>query len=209
VPTVPAAPDSATVASAAPTASVGSAATIASVPPASGAATLGSAAAGGVDPNAPEPVQAGDIPDDQLFVPYAMPGQQFTVAVPEGWARTEQGGTVTFTDNYNTVTLRATSATSAPTVDTIRADGLADVSSDPTFRLLDVQPISRKAGDGVLATYEIASAPNPVTGRSTTLSVERYEFFNDPTVAILTLAGAKGADNVDPWRYVTDSLTWP
>ena len=91
----------------------------------------------------------------------------------------------------------------------MRAHGLGDVSSDPTFRLLDVQPVTRKAGDGVLATYEIASPPNSVTGRSTTLSVERYEFFNDPTVAILTLAGAKGADNVDPWRYITDSLTWP
>ena len=209
VPTVPTATDSATVASAAPTPSASGAPTIASVPPTERRSDDRLGGSGRRRSERTRPVQAGDIPDDQVFVPYAMPGQQFTVSVPEGWARTEQGDAVTFTDNYNSVTLQATSATSAPTVDTVRADGLADVSSDPTFRLVDVQPVSRTAGDGVLATYEIGSAPNPVTGRSTTLSVERYEFFHDPTVAILTLAGAKGADNVDPWRYVTDSLTWP
>jgi len=28
------------------------------------------------------------------------------------------------------------------------------------------------------------------------------------TEVVLTLAGPKGADNVDPWRTVTDSLAW-
>jgi hypothetical protein len=26
--------------------------------------------------------------------------------------------------------------------------------------------------------------------------------------AVLTLSGPRGADNVDPWRIVTDSLRW-
>ena len=96
----------------------------------------------------------------------------------------------------------------APGVDDVRANGLADVSSDPTFHLVDVQPVTRTAGDGVLATYEIGSAPNPVTGKKALLAVERYVFNHQGTTVVLTLSGAKGADNVDPWKVVSDSLTW-
>jgi hypothetical protein len=82
------------------------------------------------------------------------------------------------------------------------------VSSDPTLRLIDIAPVTRHAGDGVLAQYEIGSAPNAVTDRSALLAVERYEFFHHGIAAVLTLSGAKGADNRDPWMTVSDSLTW-
>jgi len=59
-----------------------------------------------------------------------------------------------------------------------------------------------------LATYEIGSPPNPVTGKKALLAVERYVFFHNGIDVILTLSGAKGADNVDPWRVVSDSITW-
>ena len=39
-------------------------------------------------------------------------------------------------------------------------------------------------------------------------AVERYAFWHDGQEAVLTLSGPKGADNVDPWRIVTDSLRW-
>jgi hypothetical protein len=162
----------------------------------------------GVDPNAPEVVEPGDIPDNQVFVTYAWPRGGFSVDVPEGWARTEADGTVTFTDNYNSITIASTAATTPPTVEAVKAGGLNDVSSDPTFTLVDVQPVSRPAGTGVLATYEIGSGPNPVTGKEALLSGERYVFAHSGTEVTLTLAGAKGADNVDPWKRVTDSLTW-
>jgi hypothetical protein len=163
---------------------------------------------GAVDPNAPEVVEPGDIPDNQVFVPYASADGIYTVKVPEGWARTEAGGVVTFTDNYNSITLQSSSAATAPTVDTVSATGLSDVASDPTFTLIDVTEVTRTAGTGVLATYEIGSAPNPVTGKKALLAVERYVFFNNGTVVTMNLSGAKGADNVDPWRIVSDSLTW-
>jgi hypothetical protein len=38
--------------------------------------------------------------------------------------------------------------------------------------------------------------------------VERYVFFHKGKDVVLTLSGPKGADNVDPWRIVTDSLRW-
>lgn len=36
------------------------------------------------DPNAVEPAVAGDIPDNQVFVPYTPADARFTVTVPEG-----------------------------------------------------------------------------------------------------------------------------
>lgn len=163
---------------------------------------------GAVDPNAPEVVEPGDIPDNQVFVAFASAEGSYSVKVPEGWARTESNGVVTFTDKYNSIALQSTTATAAPTVSSVTSSGLADVASDPTFALTDVAPVTRKAGEGVLATFEIGSAPNPVTGKKALLAVERYVFFHNGTEVTLTLSGAKGADNVDPWKIVSDSLTW-
>ena len=163
---------------------------------------------GAVDPNAPEVVAPGDIPDNQAFIPYSSADAVYTVKVPEGWARTESAGQVTFTDNYNSIALRSSSATSAPTVVSVRTEGLADVAKDPTFTLIDVTLVTTKSGSGVLATYEIGSAANPVTGKKALLAVEHYEFFHNGTTVTMTLSGAKGADNVDPWKIVSDSLVW-
>jgi hypothetical protein len=153
-------------------------------------------------------VEPGDIPDNQVFVSFPSADGTFSVDVPEGWARTEQNGVVTFTDKYNSVTIQSEAAASAPTIDSVTTGGLADVSADPTFVLTDVTTVTRKAGDGVLARFEIGSAPNAVTGKQALLAVERYVFFHNGTQVTLTLSGAKGADNVDPWKIVSDSLTW-
>jgi hypothetical protein len=161
-----------------------------------------------VDPNAPEVVDPGDIPDNQVFVAFSSSDGSYSIKVPEGWARSEKNAVVTFTDKYNAVTVQSVAASAAPTVDSIRATGLQDVASDSTFTLLDIVPVSRKGGDGVLATYEIGSAPNAVTGKKALLAVERYVFFHNGNEVVLTLSGAKGADNVDPWRIVSDSLAW-
>jgi hypothetical protein len=168
----------------------------------------GSSQSGAVDPNAPEVVQPGDIPDNQVFVTYPWPDRTFTVDVPEGWSRTRSGSGVTFTDKYNSITVTEGASSNAPTVGSVKASGLADVSTDPTFKLGKVVTVSRKSGPGVLATYAIGSAPNQVTGKKALLAVERYFFAHNGHQVVLTLSGAKGADNVDPWRTVTDSLTW-
>src|SRR5258705_13046662 len=51
---------------------------------------------------APETNPAGDIPDNQAFVPFTPPGGVFTVSVPEGWARSTDGSATIFTDKVNT-----------------------------------------------------------------------------------------------------------
>jgi hypothetical protein len=153
-------------------------------------------------------VEPGDIPDNQVFVAFPSPDGTYSIKVPEGWAQTGKNGVVTFTDHYNSVTVQSSAESAAPTVDSVKAGQLQDVSSDPTFTLLDVKPITRKAGTGVIATYEIGSAPNAVTGKKALLAVERYLFFHNGQLVTLTLSGAKGADNVDPWKIVSDSLAW-
>ena len=54
-----------------------------------------------VDPNAPEVVAPGDIPDTQVFVPYTT--ADYTVTVPEGWSQSIAGPTTTYSDHYNTI----------------------------------------------------------------------------------------------------------
>ena len=48
----------------------------------------------------------GDIPDNTQFVPYQAKAG-WSVSVPEGWARSTSGTTVTFTDKLNTVQVDA------------------------------------------------------------------------------------------------------
>jgi hypothetical protein len=167
------------------------------------------AAPAGVDPNAKEDNPPGDIPDDQVFVAYTPPSGAFTVKVPEGWARTENAGAVTFTDNLNRVRMEMVDAPSAPTVDSVRQNELPAIqAAAKRFEAGKVTMVTRKAGPAVLVTYRADADPNPVTGKVIHDDVERYEFWRNGKAAILTLSGPQGADNVDPWRIVTDSFGW-
>ena len=160
-------------------------------------------------PNAPEVNPPGDIPDNQVFVPYRPPGARFTFKVPEGWARVQRGGTVTFTDKLNTISMETRPAPAAPTVASARQAELPAVrSASRRDEPGEVTRVRRAAGGVVLVTYKADAAADPVTGKVVHDAVERYEYWRGGTEAILTLAGPVGADNVDPWRIVTDSFRW-
>jgi hypothetical protein len=137
----------------------------------------------------------GDIPDNQAYVAYSPPGAAFSVKVPEGWARTAKGGAVTFTDKLNSVTMESRHVGPAPTVASLKSTGKATT-------------VTRKAGSAIKVTYLTDSAADPVTGKVHRNAVERYVFYKSGSEAVLTLSGPKGADNVDPWRIVTDSFRW-
>src|SRR5437016_1761173 len=51
----------------------------------------------------PETNPPGDIPDNQAFVTFTPPAGGYSIKVPEGWARTDNAGGVSFTDKFNTV----------------------------------------------------------------------------------------------------------
>ena len=151
----------------------------------------------------------GDIPDNQAFVTYTPTDQSFTVTVPEGWARTDVVEGAEFSDKLNTITIIGDSAASAPTVYSVSTHELPGIAAKTAnFRRGDVVMVTRKAGQAVLATYGADSPPNPVTGKVVPQSVERYEFFKSGRQVTITLTGPTAADNVDPWRIVTDSFAW-
>jgi hypothetical protein len=60
----------------------------------------------------------------------------------------------------------------------------------------------------VVAFYRADAAADPVTGKVVNDDIERYQFWKNGTLVTLTLSGPHGADNVDPWRIVTDSFRW-
>ena len=150
----------------------------------------------------------GDIPDSTVYIAYRAPGGEYQVKVPEGWARTVTGGGVSFTDKLNTITL-TTAKAAAPTPASAQATEVPRLrGSLRNFVLTSVTSVTRPAGTGVLIKYDAASEPDPVTGKVYTDEIERYEFYRGGVVAIVTLSGPQGADNVDPWRTVTDSFRW-
>jgi hypothetical protein len=151
----------------------------------------------------------GDIPDDQVFVPYTVPDGAFTVEVPEGWARTDAGGTVGFTDKLNTVTVQELTGRPQPTPDSVRAGELADVAAHGSnVTLGTVEQVTLPAGPAMHATYQADAEPDPVTGRTVRDDVELYVYWKDGTEVLVTLSGPQGADNVDPWKRISTSFTW-
>jgi|SRR5882757_827171 len=186
---------------AAPTGSVVPSAEAASAPP---PAASPESTAGGAEVN-----PSGDIPDNQAFVPYFPPGATFTVSVPEGWSRLVQDGGVAFTDKLNSVHVAAAPQPRAPTRESVAAQELPALrASVPGYQPGTLTTVTRAAGPAVLITYGALSDPNPVTGKSRLNDVQRYEFWHAGQGVTLTLAGPKGADNLDPWRKITDSLRW-
>jgi hypothetical protein len=157
----------------------------------------------------PEVNPAGDIPDNQVYVPFTDPSGPFTVKVPEGWSRTSTAGAVIFTDKLNSIRLEVMPAASAPTVASATANEVPTVqASSKSYKAGKVSTVQRAGGSAVLVTYEADSAPDPVTGKTIHLALERYEFWKAGKEAILTLSGPVGADNVDPWKTVTDGFAW-
>jgi hypothetical protein len=180
-----------------------------------GAAGCGAASSSGggrsqtAGSNATEVNPAGDIPDNQAFVAYAPPGGGFTVKVPEGWSRSSAAGAVVFTDKLNAISIQSKAAQSPLSAALAKRVELPKLAkSVDGFQAGTVTTVGRKAGDAVRITYLAKAKTDPVTGKSGQDAVERYVFFHNGKQVVLTLSGPKGADNVDPWKIVTDSVAW-
>jgi hypothetical protein len=162
-----------------------------------------------IDPNAPEVSPAGDIPDNQAFVTYSPPRAGYSLKVPEGWARTTSHGVTSFTDKLNRIQMQTAPAHVALTARDARSTEIPKLAKQVAgFKAGAVSTVTRNAGMGVRITYLATSPADPVTGTSRTDAVERYVFFHRGRDVVLTLSGPKGADNVDPWKIVSDSLRY-
>jgi hypothetical protein len=173
------------------------------------AASTGASSAKPANPAAPEVSPSGDIPDNQAYVAYALPGAGVSVKVPEGWSRTATPAGTAFSDKLNSIAMAVHASKTAPTAASVRTTELPQLArSTAGYRSGTVTVVKRPAGSAVRITYLAAGPADQVTGKSRTNAVERYLFDHNGRQLVLTLSGPKGADNVDPWKIVTDSVRW-
>ncbi len=159
-------------------------------------------------PVAPEVSPPGDIPDNQTFVSFSSPAG-FTIKVPEGWARKEDGTTVTFSDKYNHVTLQQ-----GDTVQPID-EAFAKTSLVPDLQKsgravsdVAIKTATFKSGSTVVLTYDSNSEPNAVTNKQLREENETLYFVKNGKRVAVTLSAPKGADNVDQWLFMANSFRW-
>lgn len=151
----------------------------------------------------------GDIPDNQAFVTYTSQDGGYSISVPEGWARTENGTNVAFTDKLHAFTVEVRCAEAQPTVETVTNVEVPLLTQHiPAFELVDVKVVDLPAGSAVLVQYRTNSAPDDVTGKQYRLDVDRYEVYAGGKLAVISLAGPAGSDNVDVSNQVSRSFQW-
>jgi hypothetical protein len=151
----------------------------------------------------------GDIPDNQVYVLFTAPGGRVSVAVPEGWARSSTGTATQFTDKLNRIEIAPSVSGSAPTVASVTSSDVPKLkSSVPNFNLGKITTEQRAGGTVVLVRYQGDSVQDPVTGKVVRDAFERYVYHNEGQRLDLTLSGPTNADNVDPWRIVSESVKW-
>ncbi len=182
--------------------------------PTGSASTAGSATGSTASPPAkaakPVPVESnppGDIPDNLAFVKYANRSGGYSFTHPEGWARTGHGNQVRFTDKLNGVTVDSLPANSAPTVASARSSDVPRLqNSVPAFQLRGISAVSVPAGSGVRIVFRRNSDPDAVTGKVYRDEVEEYLVFRSGRLVRMDLYGPVGADNVDAYRTMSQSL---
>ena len=173
------------------------------------AACGGGASSKAANPKTSEVNPAGDIPDTQAFVDYSSPSGVFTIKVPEGWAQSAIGDGAVFADKFNTIRIESAAGVPQPTVASDKATEVHDLqAATPGFPIGKISTVTRPAGSSVLVSYGADSAPDAVTGKTVRLDVERYEFWKNGMQVTITVSSPVGADNVDPWKTITSSLTW-
>jgi hypothetical protein len=160
-------------------------------------------------PAAPAANPSGDIPDNQAYVAFSPARGGYSVRVPEGWSRTSTGTTTSFSDKLNQIQVSTATAPSQPTVAYVNSTDVPSVKATVSkFAMGKVSLVVRRGGSAILLTYQGDSAPDQVTGKVVRDAFERYTFYRAGKRVDLTLSGPTNADNVDPWRIVSDSLRW-
>lgn len=171
-------------------------------PSSAGGSSVASQSAVAAESNPP-----GDIPDNLAYVPYQSPAGGYRFNHPEGWAQSVRGSSVTFTDKLNGVQVSVGAGGTPPSVSSAHSTDIPMLQhSQPAFELRSVKAVTEPGGTGVLIVYRRNSAPDPVTGRQYRDEVQRYELAAAGKSVVVELFGPVGADNVDAYRTMIQSL---
>ena len=141
-------------------------------------------------PLAPEAQAAatGDIPDNQVFLTFRNAAAGYSMKYPEGWAQQGSGAQVTIRDKNNIVRVV--------------------VSSGARRGVPGTQQVTISGGPALKSVYKTQSAPNAVTGKRVTLTVDRYYLWHNGKQAVVDLGTPVGVDNVDAYRLMIESFRW-
>jgi hypothetical protein len=149
----------------------------------------------------------GDIPDNQVYLTYSNASGGYTMFYPEGWAVKGSGADVTISDKNNIVHI-VIAGGGAPTAASATAELNALKRSNPTLTASPPTTVPLKSGPALKTSYSTRSEPNPVTGKSVLLLVDRYELSQAGKRATVDLGTPQGVDNVDAYRRMINSFHW-
>jgi hypothetical protein len=107
---------------------------------------------------------------------------------PEGWAQQGSAAQVTIRDKNNIVRVV--------------------VSSGGKPGVPGAQQVTISGGPALKSVYRTQSAPNTVTGKRVTLTVDRYYLWHNGKRAVVDLGTPVGVDNVDAYRLMIESFRW-
>jgi hypothetical protein len=182
----------------------------ASSPAAAGAATRSPQATGqaaGALTGEAASASAGDIPDNQVFLTLYDKGHGFSMKYPEGWAQKSKGDTLTIQDKNNIVRVAITNGP-APTVASVQREMATLKQKTPSLKAGTPATSTVSGHPAIKVAYTTTSVPNPVTGKTVQLMVDRYYFWQGGRVAVLDLGTPQGVDNVDAYRLMSESFAW-
>jgi hypothetical protein len=149
----------------------------------------------------------GDIPDNQMFLVFSNSSAHYSIKYPEGWTQSGSGNDATFRNKNNVVHV-SIAAGAIPTAASVESVVRALKRSTPTLQFTHAHTIRIGSQPAVKLTYTTRSAPDPVTGRSVLLIVDRYALYRGGRVAIIDLGTPQGVDNVDAYRKMIESFRW-
>jgi hypothetical protein len=152
-------------------------------------------------------VSAGDIPDNQVFLTLHDKALGFSMKYPEGWAQKAKGNALTIQDKNNIVRVAITNGT-APTVTSVKSELSALKQKESSLKAGTPATMMVSGHPAIKIIYTTVSAPNPVTGKSVTLMVDRYCFWRSGKIAVMDLGTPQGVDNVDAYRLMSESFAW-
>ena len=157
---------------------------------------------------APEVSPPGDIPDSQSFVGFSSPAG-FSIKVPEGWARKDDGLKTTFSDKYNHILLQQSQVLQP--IDGAYAKATLVPDLQKNGRAIDkvkIKSVRLKSGTVIVLDYDSNSEPNAVTNKQVREENESLYFVKGKQLVTMTLSAPKGADNVDQWLFMANSFRW-
>jgi len=129
------------------------------------------------------------------------------MSYPEGWAIKGNGAGVTISERNNLLHVVIEKA-GPPSIASVGNELAHLKRTNPSLAFSAPAVMRVASGMAVKATYTTRSAPNPVTGKTVLLVVDRYELGKGDKRATVDLGTPRGVDNVDAYRMIINSFRW-